>query len=324
MEQNVRETVACPHCGGEVKAAARRCKHCRSEIEVPEASAARAPSVPSAVDVTDVTRDLRALLISRGVLSAVLFDSLATQHPGSDAATMLEHLCAAQHITAVQVEVLREAFREHQIVQLGALLDGAIAHTLLGATHAQRAREGFEPVVFRQSPAQYLIVAQYLTASQVRTLGDRTHQGGAARPSGGAPTNAAVGGTRDVGAWWRAQSAEVRQAIVGISLLVVLVSAFLAVHGSPDIVENATMNGWGHGTATFTNRGSRVGSVCGHVVVRCGRGSRSSASFCSGSVTPNETKRVEFSVTDMDRIGSYVRDWRDDCEFDFIRESTGN
>lgn len=82
------------------------------------------------------------------------------------------------------------------------------------------------------------------------------------------------------------------------------------------------MNGWGRGTSTFTNRGSRAGSMCGHVYVSCGRGSRSSASFCSGTVAPNETKHVEFSVPGMDRIGTYGRDWRDDCDFEFVREST--
>lgn len=323
MESEVRETVACPHCGGTIKAAARRCKHCRSDIEAPGSGGARPPSAPTNAEATEVAQDLRALLVSRGVLSSSMFDALAVQQSGADAAALLGHLRDAGHITALQVEFHREAFRERQLVQLNALLDGAVARALLGATHAQAARSGFEAVVYQQTPAQYLIAAQYLTAAQIRALGDGGLQPIVAQTPGRASTIAATG-RRDVGAWWRSLAPEVRQAAVGISLLVALVGALLAARGSPDIVSQPVMNGLGDGTATFTNRGALAGSVCGHVTVSCGRGSRRSATFCSGTVGPNETKHVEFTVAEMDVIIPYGGDWRHDCDLGFVRETPGN
>lgn len=323
MGLEVRDTVACPHCGGEIKAAARRCKHCRSEIEAPVASEARPSSAHPAVDVMEVARDLRALLISRGVLSSAAFDAFVAQKPGADAAALLGHLCYAGHITTLQVAFHREAFRERQLAQLNALLDGAVARAILGASHAQAARSEFESVVFQQTPAQYLISAQYLTAAQIRALGDQPTQAAAAQQTDRASTLSAVA-RWDVGVSWRSLAPEVRQAVVGIALVIALFGALLAARGSPDIVSQPVMNGRGDGTATFTNRGALAGSVCGHVTVSCGRGARRSATFCSGTVEPNATKRVEFTVAEMDVIIPYGRDWRHDCDLSFVHETTGN
>lgn len=175
------ETIQCSHCGGAVRSAAKICKHCKRAIDAVAESAPRAPEAPPVTGGAEVARDLRALLVSRGVLSPAAFDALAAARPGADAAVVLGHLCAAGHVTAIQVESLREAFRERQLARLTALLDGAVARTLLGASHAHAARSGFEAVVFQQTPAQYLTVAQYLTAAQVQVLGGGVPQASAAR-----------------------------------------------------------------------------------------------------------------------------------------------
>lgn len=171
MESEVRETVACPHCGGTIKAAALRCKHCRSDIEAPGSGGAHRPSAPTTVDATEVARDMRALLVSRGVLSSSAFDALVAQHPGADASALLSRLCDAGHITALQIEFHREAFRERQLARLNVLLDAAVARSLLGASHAQEARAGFASIVFQKTPAQYLVTTQYLTDAQIENLG---------------------------------------------------------------------------------------------------------------------------------------------------------
>lgn len=323
MDTEGSVTKNCVHCGGEIRSAAKICKHCKRPVEAAVESTSRVSEAPTTTVGADVTRDLRALLVSRGLLSSAAFDALAAQHPGADAATTLGHLRDAGHITALQVEFHREAFHERQLARLNALLDGAVARAMLGATHAQAARSGFESVVYQQTPAQYLIAAQYLTAAQIRALGDGALQPIVAQTPGRASTIVATG-RWDVGAWWRSLAPEVRQAAVGISLLVALVGALLAARGSPDIVSQPVMNGRGDGTATFTNRGALAGSVCGHVTVSCGRGSRRSATFCSGTVEPNATKRVEFTVAEMDVIIPYGRDWRHDCDLGFVHETTGN
>ncbi len=171
MESEVRETVSCPHCGGEIKAAAKVCKHCRREVSQATEGKAATTAPPSTSRASEAVRDLRALIVSRGVLPVTAFDALAINHPDADVVGFLGHLCAAGQITSIQVESLREAFRERQLAQLATLLDAAVARALLGASHAQAAKAGFEQAIFQQSPAQYLVSAQYLTTTQVQALG---------------------------------------------------------------------------------------------------------------------------------------------------------
>ena len=307
-------TVPCPHCGGEIKAAAKVCKHCKHALD----GAGAAPGyVATATAPAAVLGDLRAFVVARGVIRAEQFDPLAVQHKATDAAVMLGHLAAAGYITAVQVESLREGFRQQQESRAVALLRVANERGLLTPMHVEQALAGFRGALFQQTIGEYLTAAGLLTAAQATELQRSTTVAG----------SVVVG----VKAWWGRLSNTGRRAVyvlVGLPVVwIVWVAIWLAVdaiRGHADIVQDSTMNGWGRGTSTFTNRGSRAGSVCGHVYVTCGRGSRSSASFCSGTVAPNETKRVEFSVPGMDRIGTYGRDWRDDCEFEFFRESTGD
>lgn len=309
-------TVPCPHCGGEIKTAAKVCKHCKRAVGDASNGFAHGAATPSAPTAATVLGELRTFVVARGVVRPEQFDALAAQHPGVDAAVMLGHLAAVGYITAVQVESLREGFRQQQESRAVALLRVANERGLLTPVHVEQALAGYRGALFQQTIGEYVTSAGLLTAAQATELQRST----------------TVAGSMVVGmkAWWGRLSKTGRSvvyALVGLQVAwMVIYGGVLvvdAIRGHADIVQDSTMNGWGRGTSTFTNRGSRAGSMCGHVYVTCGRGSRSSASFCSGTVAPNETKRVEFSVPGMDRIGTYGRDWRDDCDFEFFRESTG-
>lgn len=307
-------TTACPHCGGEIKAAARVCKHCKRLLPGGDTQPAASGTASPTAAIRD---DLRAYVIARGVVRREQIDAMLAQHVDPDAAVLLGHLAAAGYITPVQVESLREGFRAQQESRAVGVLRVAQERGLLTPAHVEQALAGYRVALFQQTIGEYLTTAGFLTAVQAEELQRSTSIAGQF-----------VVSSRS---WWRGLSQTSRRVVYGLVglFLVWIVVAFVAavvesVRGHADIDESATMNGWGHGTATFTNRGRREGSLCGHVYVSCGQGSRSSASFCSGTVTPNETKHVDFSVPGMDRIGSMGRDWRDDCTFDFIRESTGD
>lgn len=307
-------TIRCPHCAREIKALARVCRHCKVAVADATSAVSNAASQNS---TPPVMLDLRGFTVGRGVIRSEQFDALVAQHRGADAAVMLGQLAAAGYITAVQVESLREGFRQQQESRAAGLLRVATERGLLTPVHVEQALAGFRGALFQQTIGEYVTSAGLLTATQATELQRSTTVAG----------SVLVGVT---GRWGRLSKTArgVVYTLVGLQVAwMVIYGAVLvvdAVRGHADIDQNATMNGWGRGTSTFTNRGSRAGSVCGHVFVTCGRGSRSSASFCSGSVAPNETKRVEFSVPGMDRIGTYGRDWRDDCGFEFIRETTGD
>lgn len=306
-------TMACPHCGGEIKAVAKVCKHCKRDVDQPSADG---DVTAASTNPAPVLRDLRAFVLGRGLLRAEQLDPLLAQHPDVDAAVLLGHLAAAGYIAPVQVESQREGFRASQESRAVGVLRVATDRGLLTPAHVEQALASYRGVVFQQSLDEYLTTAGLLTPAQVTDLQRSASPGGRF--------------LADARSRW-AQAPQSRRRIVywGAALLgaVVVINMGLAVvdelRGHADIVQNSTMDGWGRGASTFTNRGRRAGSMCGHIFVNCGRGSRSSETFCSGTVAPNETKRVEFNVTGMDRIGTYGRDWRDDCDFGFSRESGG-
>lgn len=315
-------TTACPHCGGEIKAAAKVCKHCKRPIDASSAGIgaaedeASAPASDSTFGSVRMLRDLRVFVTGRGVLRPEQFDALIVDHPAVDAAVLLGHIAAAGFVTPMQVEALREGFRQQQESRATAMLRAACNRGLLTPAHCEQALAGYRGVIFRLAIGEYLSTAGMLTATQAVDLQRASTSVG----------SVSVG----LRTWWGGLSASGRRFVFGLAAIPVA-SVFIycaillvgTIRGHADIDESTTMNGWGRGTATFTNRGSRGGSVCGRVFVACGRGSRSSASFCSGSVGPNETKLVAFTVPGTDRIQTYGRDWRDDCEVEFIRESTG-
>lgn len=309
MASEVRDTIQCVHCGGEIKAAAKICKHCTRPVGALPVERGSTPAPTwNATGPSPVLVELRNFLMQRGLLRREQIELVLNANPGVDAGVALGHLAAAGYITTVQAETLRAAFWQHQGLRAQAVLNAAAQRGLLTPAHVQDAMAQYESVALQQTIGEFLTAKQLLTPAQAAELAD---------------TRSFVD-RMDVGARWRALPRVVRGIVLGVPLVAVLLGGASVVRGSPDIRDDATMNGWGHGTATFTNRGRREGALCGHIFVVCGRGSRGSGTFCSGTVGPNETKRVEFTVPDMSQIITYGRNWRDDCSFDFIRESTGD
>lgn len=118
-----------------------------------------------------------------------------------------------------------------------------------------------------------------------------------------------------------------------------LVAALAVACGKPEIGQECTMNGFGAGSCSFTNKGGAAGSVCGHIVVRrndLGEVAKS-GSFCSGEVAKQSTAKVDFHVSavnsacddPLDSSGSLEdlsarmksrKSWSDNCSFSFVKD----
>lgn len=171
MEHDVAPlTIACPHCGGEIKAAAKVCKHCKRPTEQPPTSgfapaqAAQAVIAPGARPA--VIASLRSFVLKRGLLRAEQFDAEHAKSNSADAAVFLGHLAAAGYITAMQIEGLRDAFREDQEAQGARLLQAATTRGLLSPAKVQEAVAGFQQVAFTMPMPEYLVAEGYLTRVQ--------------------------------------------------------------------------------------------------------------------------------------------------------------
>lgn len=353
------DTAVCPHCGGEVKAAARMCKHCKRMLdEAPVIASIPAPATPPSVlaapppettpptagftpatavappsppasmpaptptfaptpppapapILSAVLRDLRAFLIARGMIRAEQFDPVAAPLSNVDAVVMLGHLAAAGYITTVQIEALREGFRQQQDSRAQGLLRAAVERGYLTPAHVESALVTFQGVLFQKTIEDYVVEAGLLTVAQAAELRRRMSLGGSV-----------VSGAKG---WWDHLSKTGRQVAMGIGgviLFAMLAGVIALMRGGTDIEDDATMNGWGQGTVTFTNRGSREGSVCGYIKVVCEHGERRSPTLCSGTVASRETRQVAFQVVGIGEVRGPSLDWRRDCRFTFVH-STG-
>lgn len=157
-------TVSCPHCGGEIRAAAKVCKHCKRSLGDGTAATTAAPSA--------AFRDALARFVAdRGAVARERVQEVFARHATGDGAALLGHLATAGVITQLHVETLRDAFRDQQRDRAAKLIEKAALRGLLSQGHAEAARHGFQGVVFAQTPEDYLTGAQYLTAAQIATLG---------------------------------------------------------------------------------------------------------------------------------------------------------
>jgi len=83
---------------------------------------------------------------------------------------------------------------------------------------------------------------------------------------------------------------------------------------SPDCV----MNGRGEGDCKFTNTGKTAGSQCGYISVQ-GPGVVTSEQFCSGSVQPYSTNKVEFDIPAVNELcDNGFESWTKKCDFTFV------
>jgi hypothetical protein len=96
-------------------------------------------------------------------------------------------------------------------------------------------------------------------------------------------------------------------------------AAELAYANRPIVENSCVMNGYGDGSCDFTNVGKTAGAVCGVIQVD-GPGVALSNKFCSGSVQPQTTEKVEFRIPAVDKLCTDgLKDWRDVCEFNFVK-----
>jgi len=83
------------------------------------------------------------------------------------------------------------------------------------------------------------------------------------------------------------------------------------------------MNGWGKGDCKFTNTGKTAGYQCGYISVQ-GPGVVYSEQFCSGSVQPYSTTKVEFDIPAVNELcDNGFESWTKKCEFSFVPNGTG-
>jgi hypothetical protein len=78
------------------------------------------------------------------------------------------------------------------------------------------------------------------------------------------------------------------------------------------------MNGHGKGDCKFTNTGKTAGAQCGYIEVE-GPGVVKSEQFCSGSVQPYSTTKVEFDIPPVNELcDNGFESWTKKCEFTFV------
>lgn len=175
MDVEVGLNVRCPFCGGEIRAKAKVCKHCKQMLDArPTVDGAGVTSESAAV-----LRELRAFVTERGLLRPEHIDPILMENAGVDAAALLGHLAAAGHLTALQVESVREGFRALQDREVARLLGAARARGLLTDAHVETGKAGFQHVIYVRTPSEYVVDAQLLTAPQLAQIGVRAAPGAA-------------------------------------------------------------------------------------------------------------------------------------------------
>lgn len=97
--------------------------------------------------------------------------------------------------------------------------------------------------------------------------------------------------------------------------------------GKPQLKEHCVMNGWGHGTCTFTNTGTATGTMCGRIIVtnkyEPTEMPPESSVLCSGDVAKASTGTVSFSIPSVQEYCSSwqrrgLSKWGDVCDFEWI------
>lgn len=306
MTTDAHSTTRCPHCNGEVKAAAKICKHCTRPIASPAVPSVAPMGVPTGGGSPGpVLVALRSFLLQRGLLRREHIDLVFNAHPNVEAGVALGHLAAAGLITPAQAETLRGGFWQWQGQRAQSVLTTTVQRGLLTPAQAEAARAQYESMALQQTIGEFLSAHGLLTPAQAAEFGD---------------ARSAVE-RWELGAQWRSLPIALRGVLIAVPALATLAGLVVVVRGSPDVRVGTVMDGYGRGKATFTNRGRRDGALCGHVSVHCVRGSESSVSFCSGSVEPGGTRELDFRVPGMERIIPYNGNWRADCEHSFVPET---
>lgn len=94
--------------------------------------------------------------------------------------------------------------------------------------------------------------------------------------------------------------------------------------GKPKIEPHCTMNGYGSGKCSFTNKGKGPGASCVKIhlfVVKDSSKTLHSSTICSGKVAVRETKSKEFSLPGVnDLCAGYGVPWTKACAFTVVND----
>ena len=153
-------TVACPHCGEQVRAAARICKGCRNALAPePMLSSPATIAAPPAV-----LGDFRDFVLARGILT---FPQLWPACADATGISEVLQRCVKSGLLApAQVETISAAFQSSQHERLNAMLHAAVARSLITPAHAEAAFASFSEVAHGTTPLEHLVGSGLLTAAQ--------------------------------------------------------------------------------------------------------------------------------------------------------------
>ena len=162
MTFEASDTIACAYCGGEIRAAARLCKHCMRQTQ----SMPFGGPVPAVASTTRVAGALRSFVAARGMVPVTAVDAVLGSHPGADAMQLLAGLTMSGHLTPGQVDNVRELFRQQQRAEATRLLQAVAQRGLLSGAQCYEAIANFDAAVLSQVPEEFLVTSRMLTREQ--------------------------------------------------------------------------------------------------------------------------------------------------------------
>lgn len=265
---------------------------------------------------------MRTLITEKGLVRPDEFDPAIETGPHPDANALLESLGREGLLTSRQIERCREEFVAHQRAAAQTIAQAIVTAGFLTPEDGDEGRRSFETALFFRTFHEHLVSEKYLTATQAIDLQKLTASKGPKllEWTRHLPREKFVALVNEM----RARHAEAPRRTLFIALpaavLVLGFAIYLASGGKAPLEPDCNMNGFGRGTCTFSNTGSRANGACGYITAWCGDilRSRKSSTICSGDVAPRDSKQMDFSVAGFDRITPNYGDWRDTCSFVWI------
>lgn len=163
-------TVACPHCGGGIKPAAKICKHCKRSVEVRQDHQSATTPALAIPGLPPVLLELRSFLSSKQFINLAAFDRVLAARKSNDASIVVRELVVVGSITQVQAEALVVEFGHHRMTFARNVVAYAHAQGLVPASHVEPAVASYGPIVFESSIYDHLVGLALLTRAQADGL----------------------------------------------------------------------------------------------------------------------------------------------------------
>lgn len=264
----------------------------------------------------EVSSRLRDFMLNREVLDAGAFDSVLTGFEGDNAASFIDYLAECGHLTATQAPMLIKKFEQLQNEHARNFVQYVVSLGMVTEQMAEQTLHDYKQDCLFRSIELHLIESGVLTEQQVERIERKL-----ATPSGEVRSQPPQGTGGSV-----AGILKRRGVVLALGATAVVLGLFFGwsqVFPKRFTLEpSCTMNGMGEGECVFTNTEKGIGSACGVIAVSCSDEVRISGKFCSGDVENNQTRKISFSVAEMDKIRPRRGDWRDSCKFVFVAEDS--